>query len=246
MRLFTFVLLATLLSAVKAGECCEFFCNPCNTEGGGGYCSYSACVCNSGWTDQDCGVFYCDCNGNGFCNGPNSCQCSFGWEGANCDQWTCACNGNGVCNGPNSCNCNSGWEDANCDEFYCPEGCVNGACVGPSDCTCDPSWTGGDCSISDCPNGCTFGNCTGPEGCSCNDPGNPLAALWQGFECDSEIFFFPPLNVRNTMDFMNEFRKILGLGVVEERRRKNLTFLFLFFVFCFFVFCLSSVNSRCL
>ena len=58
-----------------------------------GICFGTFCLCDAGWTGEDCSIFHCDdvnnCFGNGVCVGPNQCRCNPGWYGRACTSSTC-------------------------------------------------------------------------------------------------------------------------------------------------------------
>ena len=43
-----------------------------------------SCLCNRGWSGDDCSEFHCNdvnsCSGYGYCVGPNQCRCRVGWR----------------------------------------------------------------------------------------------------------------------------------------------------------------------
>eukprot|EP01118_Nematostelium_gracile_P017069 TRINITY_DN718_c0_g1_i2.p1 TRINITY_DN718_c0_g1~~TRINITY_DN718_c0_g1_i2.p1 ORF type:complete len:536 (-),score=116.64 TRINITY_DN718_c0_g1_i2:66-1673(-) len=65
--------------------------NPCNN----GYCLGTQCVCNEGFSGENCNVTSCgnNCNGHGNCNN-GTCECLHGFFG-----WDCSKRGASYCNG---------------------------------------------------------------------------------------------------------------------------------------------------
>ncbi|KAI8487946.1 hypothetical protein Bbelb_343940 [Branchiostoma belcheri] len=95
------------------------------------------CICNPGWTGQNCHQDLNECDGNpcehGRCvnkDGGYKCTCNPGWTGQNCQQDLNECTGNP---------------------------CQHGRCVnkdGGYTCTCNPEWTGRHCHLAKpCPTG---------------------------------------------------------------------------------------------
>ena len=74
----------------------------------------NVCVCEFGWSGQNCSTEICkkNCTSalNGKCDEKRGCVCESGWEGEDCAKPKCdeECNGNGECVGPNLCKCKDG------------------------------------------------------------------------------------------------------------------------------------------
>ncbi|KAI8490445.1 hypothetical protein Bbelb_317130 [Branchiostoma belcheri] len=132
------------------------------------------CICNPGWTGQNCQQDLNECDGNpckhGRCvnkDGGYKCTCNPGWTGQNCQQDLNECTGNpcqhGRCvnkDGGYKCTCNPGWTGQNCQQDLneCTGNpCQHGRCVnkdGGYTCTCNPGWTGRSCHLAKpCPMG---------------------------------------------------------------------------------------------
>ncbi|XP_019643722.1 PREDICTED: neurocan core protein-like [Branchiostoma belcheri] len=160
--------------AYKAKDLNECTWKPClhgrcvNKDGG-----YN-CICNPGWTGQNCQQDLNECDGNpckhGRCvnkDGGYKCTCNPGWTGQNCQQDLNECTGNpcqhGRCvnkDGGYKCTCNPGWTGQNCQQDLneCTGNpCQHGRCVnkdGGYTCTCNPGWTGRSCHLGKpCPMG---------------------------------------------------------------------------------------------
>lgn len=67
------------------------FCpSNCNRRGS---CSGTMCICDAGWTGNDCSKISCEdvanCSYHGECVGPNICKCDPGWYGSHCGASKC-------------------------------------------------------------------------------------------------------------------------------------------------------------
>ncbi|KAF0990265.1 hypothetical protein HZS_4133 [Henneguya salminicola] len=59
----------------------------------------SQCKCRYGYKGKNCNEFHCrnDCNGQGFCVGPNQCDCYPPYKGEFCNEYPCESNSNKFC-----------------------------------------------------------------------------------------------------------------------------------------------------
>lgn len=113
-----------------SGARCEIVDRNCSNDcSGHGSCEVgSVCICESGFTGDDCATPGCpssqniECSGNGRCVNGTACECDPGWSGENCGTLVC----------PNNCNWN----------YTMPQGeCLYDRCV------CYPGYSGNDCSV---------------------------------------------------------------------------------------------------
>ena len=107
------------------------------------------CKGNSFIAIVDCHLI-CDSTGGQCING--SCICNTGWSGDECDNPQCAigCNPQGgYCTVPNECLCNQNWNGTNCSEPLCAVNCssIGGICPTADNCTCLQGYTGDSCEI---------------------------------------------------------------------------------------------------
>ena len=84
-----------------------------------GHCSSDdsgPCICNAGWTGDDCTQLLCpdSCSGQGLCT-DLGCQCYDGYMGQDCATPNCPnqCSGRGSCDA-GICRCDAGWADNDC------------------------------------------------------------------------------------------------------------------------------------
>uniref|UniRef100_A0A8C9US67 Tenascin C n=1 Tax=Spermophilus dauricus TaxID=99837 RepID=A0A8C9US67_SPEDA len=136
-----------------------------------GRCVENECVCDEGFTGDDCSELVCpnDCFDRGRCiNG--TCYCEEGFTGEDCGQLTCpnACQGRGQCE-EGQCVCDEGFAGADCSEKRCPADCHHrGRCLN-GQCECDDGFTGPDCGELKCPHGCSgHGRCVNGQ-CVCDE-----------------------------------------------------------------------------
>lgn len=134
----------------------SFSPNDCNDRG---KCVNGKCVCDSGFTGDDCSENSCpgNCNNRGRCV-DGQCVCNDGFTGADCSEKACPnnCSNRGKCvNG--KCVCDVGFAGPDCAAKGCPNNCNNnGRCV-KGRCVCRRGFTGPDCS--QCEEGMTGPNC---------------------------------------------------------------------------------------
>ncbi|EPY85409.1 tenascin-X [Camelus ferus] len=121
-----------------------------------GRCEDGRCVCDPGYTGDDCGSRSCpwDCGEGGRCCLEGRCVCDDGYEGEDC--------GDGRCVG----------EDCGQEEppaSACPGGCGPRELCREGQCVCVEGFRGPDCAIQTCPGDCRGrGECQ--EGrCICQD-----------------------------------------------------------------------------
>eukprot|EP00457_Paulinella_chromatophora_P000141 gb/GEZN01000141.1/.p1 GENE.gb/GEZN01000141.1/~~gb/GEZN01000141.1/.p1 ORF type:complete len:2115 (+),score=54.91 gb/GEZN01000141.1/:104-6448(+) len=113
------------------------------------------CVCESGWTGDDCTVSACeaaglrpDCGAHGRCNERGLCVCDVPWTGLNCTDLPCEhdqrmkalkaaggvgldCGHHGICLNM-ECRCAAGWWGESCEQEACVSNCSGrGFCVEP-------------------------------------------------------------------------------------------------------------------
>ncbi|XP_072096753.1 tenascin isoform X2 [Mobula birostris] len=139
----------------KGENCSEPDCPAnCNDRG---TCIDGKCVCDSGFTGDDCGIVdSCpnDCSDQGRCiNG--ACHCFEGYAGEDCSQELCPnnCSGQGICV-DGKCVCDEGLTGEDCKDLACLNNCYNrGRCV-DGECICDEGFTDVDCSEIICPKDC--------------------------------------------------------------------------------------------
>ena len=147
---------------------------PCS---GNGPCKNGRCVCNEGYSGEDCSELTKQCpNGcskNGICT-PNGCKCFEGYRGTSCDIVGCKrnCTTHGTCVHNSQCVCDRGYAGLDCNTtFVCnPMNCSgHGVCNGPMKCACEEGWIGNDCSISLCGDSCDLlhGKCRANRMCEC-------------------------------------------------------------------------------
>ncbi|XP_066294310.1 tenascin-X-like isoform X3 [Branchiostoma lanceolatum] len=173
-----------------------------------GKCENGRCVCDEGFTGDDCSERACpdNCKDRGDCvNGV--CVCKPGFTGADCSQRACVpdCGDRGRCvNGV--CQCEPGFEGPTCTSRSCPGNCMGrGVCVDGA-CQCESGFTGPDCSSTSCPNDC-FGRGVCVDGvCQC-EPG------FVGEDCSAEISVPAPISGVFTRDITINS---VFIGWVEE------------------------------
>ncbi|XP_072908180.1 tenascin isoform X2 [Hemitrygon akajei] len=154
----------------KGENCSEPECpETCNDRG---TCIDGKCVCDAGFTGDDCGIDgSCpnDCSDQGRCiNGV--CSCFEGYAGEDCSQELCPnnCSGRGICV-DGKCVCDEGLTGEDCNDLACLNDCYNrGRCV-DGECICDEGFADVDCSEIICPKDCyDRGRCV--EGvCYCDE-----------------------------------------------------------------------------
>ena len=90
----------------------------------GGQCINGSCVCNTGWSDDECDKPQCaiGCNPQGgYCTVPNECLCNQNWNGTNCSEPLCAveCSSiGGICPTADNCTCLQGYTGDSCEIGY--------------------------------------------------------------------------------------------------------------------------------
>ncbi|XP_059850449.1 tenascin-R-like isoform X8 [Hypanus sabinus] len=139
----------------KGENCSEPECpENCNDRG---TCIDGKCVCDAGFTGDDCGIDgSCpnDCSDQGRCiNGV--CSCFEGYAGEDCSQELCLnnCSGQGMCI-DGRCVCDEGLTGEDCKDLACLNNCYNrGRCV-DGECICDEGFADADCSEIICPKDC--------------------------------------------------------------------------------------------
>ena len=94
---------------------CSVFCS----KDGGTCDDHGDCVCNDGWSGDNCSTPICaeDCSGTGgYCNSPGECTCYPTWTGDNCDTKLCdkCSNETGHCHN-GTCICNIGYTGSSCE-----------------------------------------------------------------------------------------------------------------------------------
>ncbi|CAI5451005.1 unnamed protein product [Caenorhabditis angaria] len=155
----------------------------CNCSGNGLCDLFNNCICNGGWSGNNCEIPKCykDCNGKGKCVGPNQCECNKGWIGESCTTTTCIDSKclNGHCS-DGLCKCENGWKGSRCQVPICNECSLNGQCTKPDNCECFDGFYGNSCiqKEEECDFDCDNGICNeNTKTCSCH--GN-----WSGGACD--------------------------------------------------------------
>ncbi|XP_078687345.1 usherin-like isoform X3 [Branchiostoma floridae x Branchiostoma belcheri] len=173
-----------------------------------GKCENGRCVCDEGFTGDDCSERACpdNCKDRGDCvNGV--CVCKPGFTGADCSQRACVpdCGDRGRCV-DGVCQCEPGFEGPTCTSRSCPGNCMGrGVCV-DGVCQCEPAFTGPDCSSPSCPNDC-FGRGVCVDGvCQC-EPG------YFGENCAAELTVPAPISGVFTRDITINS---VFIGWVEE------------------------------
>ncbi|EPY80078.1 tenascin isoform 1 [Camelus ferus] len=153
-----------------------------STEGCGcnchlrGQCLDGQCVCDEGFTGEDCSQVACpsDCNdqGNeehGRCV-DGRCVCQDGFAGEDCREPLCLnnCHNRGRCV-ENECVCDEGFTGEDCGELICPNDCFDrGRCVNGT-CFCEEGFEGEDCGRLTCPHACRgHGRCEEGQ-CVCDE-----------------------------------------------------------------------------
>ncbi|KFP51908.1 Tenascin-R, partial [Cathartes aura] len=115
-----------------------------------GLCVQGKCICNEGFTGEDCGQAtepLCpnNCHNRGRCV-DNECVCDEGYTGEDCSELICPndCFDRGRCvNG--TCFCEEGFTGEDCGELTCPNNCNgNGRCENGL-CICYEGFVGDDC-----------------------------------------------------------------------------------------------------
>ena len=96
-----------------------------------------------------------ECSGNGRCKEKLGCVCNQGFTNNDCSlKLKCKddCNNNGVCQNAAKCSCFNGWTGMTCNtNIPCPNNCTsteNGICQNNATCKCFYGWSGNDCSES--------------------------------------------------------------------------------------------------
>ncbi|XP_035684441.1 tenascin-X-like [Branchiostoma floridae] len=173
-----------------------------------GKCENGRCVCDEGFTGDDCSERACpdNCKDRGDCvNGV--CVCKPGFTGADCSLRACVpdCGDRGRCV-DGVCQCEPGYEGPTCTSRSCPGNCMGrGVCV-DGVCQCEPGFTGPDCSSTSCPNDC-FGRGVCVDGvCQC-EPG------FVGEDCSAELSVPGPITGVFTRDITINS---IFIGWVEE------------------------------
>lgn len=123
-------------------------CDPCtNVTCNHGTCEEGNCICDAGWTGENCDVDLClnvTCD-HGTCV-EGECECDAGWTGENCEVDMCL---NVICiHGTcfeGECECNAGWEGEQCTDCLTECG-DHGSCNDNAVCECDAGWTGDHCN----------------------------------------------------------------------------------------------------
>lgn len=154
----------------KGENCTEPDCPAnCNDRG---QCVDGRCVCEAGYTGDDCGLEdLClnDCSDQGRCiNGV--CHCFEGYTGEDCSHEVCRvdCGEHGICH-KEVCVCDEGYAGEDCTAKLCPNNCSGqGTCV-DGKCVCDEGLIGEDCKDLACLNHCfDRGQCVDGE-CICDE-----------------------------------------------------------------------------
>ena len=172
---------------------------------GRGECIDAKCVCDDGYTADDCSRRRCenDCSGHGHCGVDGVCACHAGWFGSDCALPSCFrnCSGNGVCESATTaswlgsavppqplCKCNPGWRGVGCELRQCPGStsadggvsCGSGGCV---ECSghgeCDGATGTCECAVPWSGEGCAQYGC-GPKGCGVHGKCVPIATIAPG------------------------------------------------------------------
>ena len=169
-------------------------CDPCaDVTCDHGTCEEGNCVCDDGWTGDNCDIDKCasvNCGDHGTCS-DGACVCDNGWTGALCDECATDCGDHGECNDDGECDCDPGWTGDNCETNECESiNCgAHGTCVAGY-CDCDVGWYGEFCDIEGTAQICS--NTCGPDqdGSWANDgycddggPGYDFAACTCGSDC---------------------------------------------------------------
>ncbi|XP_055515946.1 tenascin isoform X8 [Leucoraja erinacea] len=154
----------------KGENCTEPDCPAnCNDRG---QCVDGRCVCEAGYTGDDCGfedLCLNDCSDQGRCiNGV--CHCFEGYTGEDCSHEVCRvdCGEHGICQ-KGVCVCDEGYAGEDCTAKLCPNNCSGqGTCV-DGKCVCDEGLIGEDCKDLACLNHCfDRGQCVDGE-CICDE-----------------------------------------------------------------------------
>lgn len=202
---------------VSYGEACEGNCTiqVCPSANsltctGHGRCGCGKCVCNPGFTGDDCSVPDCTnitatpdpsgCGSYGKCvvaGDSPACDCNDGWSGARCSVFTCTptCSAHGNCTASTKpyCKCNLGFTSPDCSEITCNflSDCSSpkGTCTLPEGadepvCECKEHWTGKRCGKALCPNECSHqGDCIDSPSGSDTPPTCKCKSPWVGADC---------------------------------------------------------------
>ena len=181
-----------------SGDNCEICCYE---EGGDKVCAHgeaaddcSRCICEDGWTGEQCDVCDVGNDPNNYCGGYGNlqqvddrciCLCDADKEGDQCKSCVNDCSGNGTPQYPNCdvCVCDDGFtEESNCFECdtselsdYCRgRGQITEANAAACDtCTCEDPWGGKTC------NQCNR---------DCNGHGTGSGAACDVCDCDTDYF----------------------------------------------------------
>ncbi|XP_032905097.1 tenascin isoform X13 [Amblyraja radiata] len=154
----------------KGENCTEPDCPAnCNDRG---QCVDGRCVCEAGYTGDDCGLEdLClnDCSDQGRCM-HGVCHCFEGYTGEDCSHEVCRvdCGEHGICQ-KEVCVCDEGYAGEDCTAKLCPNNCSGqGTCV-DGKCVCDEGLIGEDCKDLACLNHCfNRGQCVDGE-CICDE-----------------------------------------------------------------------------
>lgn len=196
------------LASFGGADCSVRVCPSMNATGhdsssvcsGHGTCQPSGhCVCNPGYTGEDCFDRQCssDCGASknrGVCDTESgNCDCADGWHGAQCSFRVCSdsCNGHGMCL-DDACVCNPGFQGVHCELPICGNNCSasvgQGVCINDQ-CVCAKGFYGAECLYPNCPKAIspTASNTSTPLTCA----GNGVCSIgqcvcnpaWSGADC---------------------------------------------------------------
>ncbi|KAF0881950.1 TENX protein, partial [Crocuta crocuta] len=152
-------ILEELVKGLK--EQCTGSCCPAAAQAGTGCsqrgrCENGRCVCDHGYTGDDCGVRSCPrgCSQRGRCE-DGRCVCDPGYTGDDCGSRSCPwdCGEGGRCV-DGRCVCWPGYAGEDCSTRTCPRDCRGRGRCEDGECICDAGYSGDDCGVRSCPGDC--------------------------------------------------------------------------------------------